>query len=195
MAATRQLGFSLLEVLISIVIAVIGLLGLVGIQAVTHVAELESYQRAQALVLMNDMVERINANRASAGCYAITTASSGTPYLGTSTGGGYLGTPNCSSGFLNSQTRLLANSDLTDWDETLQGAAEKTASGTVSVGAMVGARGCVSFDPVSNTYTVAVAWQGMTDTFLPVVNCGNGLYGPETRRRVVWTTLKIATLS
>lgn len=192
MAATRQLGFSLLEVLISIVIAVIGLLGLVGIQAVTHVAELESYQRAQALVLMNDMVERINANRASAGCYAITTASSGTPYLGTSTGGGYLGTPNCSSGFLNSQTRLLANDDLSDWDETLQGAAETT--GGARVGAMNGARGCVSFDPVSNTYTVAVAWQGMTDTFLPVVNCGNGLYGPETRRRVVWTTLKIATL-
>lgn len=192
MAATRQRGFSLLEVLISIVIAVFGLLGLVGIQAVTHVAELESYQRAQALVLMNDMAERINANRASAGCYAITTASSGTPYVGTSTGGGYLGTPNCSSGFLNTQTRLLANSDLTDWDETLQGAAEKTAG--ASVGAMNGARGCVSFDPVTATYTIAVAWQGMTDTFLPVVNCGNGLYGPETRRRVVWTTLKIATL-
>ena len=183
----------MLEVLISLVIAVFGLLGLVGIQAVTHMAELESYQRAQALVLMNDVVERINANRASAGCYAFTTATSGTPYLGTTTGGGYLGTPNCSSGFLNSQTRLLANGDLSDWDEALQGAAETT--GGARVGAMNGARGCVSFDPVTATYTVAVAWQGMTDTFAPVVNCGNGLYCPETRRRVVWTTLKIAILS
>ena len=182
----------MLEVLISLVIAVFGLLGLVGIQALAHKAELESYQRAQALVLLNDMAERINGNRASAGCYAITTSGSATPYLGATTGGGYLGTPNCTSGFLNEQTRKLANSDLTEWDEALQGAAE--SSGGTKVGAMVDARGCVSFDAANNIYTVAVAWQGMTDTFAPVVSCANGLYGPETRRRVVWTTLKIAIL-
>lgn len=182
----------MLEVLISIMIATFGLLGLVGIQAVSHTAQLESYQRAQALILLNDIVERINANRASAGCYAITTLGAGTPYVGSTSGGGHLGTPNCSSGFLNSQTRLLANSGLAEWDAALQGAAEAIAG--AQVGAMAGARGCVSFDPVANTYTVAVAWQGMTDTFAPVVNCANALYGPETRRRVVWTTLRIATL-
>lgn len=186
----------MLEVLISIMIATFGLLGLVGIQAVSHTALLESYQRAQALVLLNDIVEKINANRASAGCYAITTSGAATPYAGTSTGGGHFGTPNCASGFLNSQTRLLANSDLAEWDRALQGAAE--TSGVAQVGAMAGARGCVSFDTLTSTYTIAVAWQGMTDTFAPVVNCANGLYGPEppaTRRRVVWTTLKIANLS
>ena len=35
-------------------------------------AEVESYQRAQALVLLQDMVDRINANRKTAGCYAFT---------------------------------------------------------------------------------------------------------------------------
>lgn len=190
MAAIKQRGFSMIEVLVSLVIAVFGLLGLVGIQTFAHQAELEAYQRAQALILLNDMVERINGNRASAGCYAFTTGS-GTPFLGTTTGG-HLGTPNCSSGFFNSQTRLLANSALAEWDEALQGAAEKSAG--VSVGAMVGARGCVSFDSATSIYTVVVTWQGMTETFAPVVSCGNGLYGPETRRRAVWSTLRVATL-
>ena len=67
-----------------------------------------------------------------------------------------------------------------------------------TTGAMVGARGCISYaagtemenppgTPISGTgvYTVAVAWQGTNDTFAPTVGCGNGLYGSETRRRVV----------
>ena len=187
-------GFTMLEVLVAIVITVFGLLGLIGVQAIAHQAELESYQRAQALIMLNDIVERINANRGSATCYAITSAATGTPYLGTNTGGGYAGTPNCTAGYVNIQTKALADSGMAEWDQTLQGAAE-AAGGGGNVGAMSGARGCVSYDPVANVYTVAVAWQGMTDTFAPVVNCANGLYGPETKRRVVWTTLQIAKLS
>lgn len=189
----RARGFTMLEVLVAIVITVFGLLGLIGMQAVAHQAELESYQRAQALILLNDMVERINSNRGSATCYAITNAATGTPYLGTATGGGYAGTPNCTAGYVNTQTKALADSGMASWDQLLQGSAEVGSAG--NIGAMAGARGCVSFDPVANVYTIAVAWQGMTDTFAPVVNCANGLYGPETKRRVVWTTLQIAKLS
>src|SRR5262245_38467268 len=73
MAAIRKSrGFTMIEVLVSLVITVIGLLGLIGMQAFSHQAELESYQRAQALILLNDIVEKINANRQSAGCYAFT---------------------------------------------------------------------------------------------------------------------------
>lgn len=183
----------MIEVLAALTITAFGLLGLMGMQAVSHQAELESYQRAQALILLNDMVERINSNRGSAACYAITTTTSGTPYLGTSSGGGYFGTPDCSSGYTNTQTKALADSALIEWDAALTGSSEK--SGTTSVGAMIDARGCVSYDATTLTYTIAVAWQGMSDTFAPVVNCANGLYGAETRRRVVWTTVKIATLS
>src|SRR5947207_126816 len=88
-SAARSAGFTMIEVLVSLVITVFGLLGLVGIQAFAHQAELESYQRAQALVLMNDMVERINSNRASAGCYNFSTI--GISYVGT----GYGGAPAC----------------------------------------------------------------------------------------------------
>jgi type IV pilus assembly protein PilV len=193
MAASRmpgaQHGFTMMEVLVSLVIAVFGLLGLVGIQAFAHQAELESYQRAQALVLMNDMVERVNANRRSASCYAYTTGAGGTPYLGTD----YGGTPTCVGTALNTQTRNLAESDMKEWDLALKGAAEKSSG--ASVGAMVGARGCVSYDSATQVYTVIVAWPGMTETFSPVVSCGNGLYGTEPRRRAVWTTFRIANLS
>ncbi|HEY0563491.1 MAG TPA: prepilin-type N-terminal cleavage/methylation domain-containing protein, partial [Methylophilus sp.] len=51
----KQQGSTLLEVLITIVILAIGLLGLAGLQSRLHVSEMESYQRAQALVLLNDM--------------------------------------------------------------------------------------------------------------------------------------------
>ena len=193
-AFARQGGFSMLEVLISIMITVVGLLGLIGMQAVAARAELESYQRAQALVLLNDMVERINTNRGSAACYAFTSASTGTPYLGTSTGGNYLGTPNCTGGYVNTQTKTLADNGMYAWDQLLQGAAESSSAGT-AIGAMIGARGCVSYDSSTLTYTVVVTWQGMSDTFAPVVNCANNLYGAETKRRAVWTTLRIATLS
>jgi len=80
----RQAGFNLLEVLVSLLIVTVGLLGLAGTQVVAQRAEQESYQRAQAMILMSDIVDRINANRKVATCYNIT-PSAGTTYLGTLT--------------------------------------------------------------------------------------------------------------
>jgi len=73
---------------------------------------------------------------------------------------------------------------------------------------MTGARGCVSYNAATEfidaasganivgtgEYTIAVSWQGMSDTFTPTVACGNNLYGAETRRRTVWATTRIGTL-
>ena len=56
----------MIEVLITFVVLLVGLLGLIGLQARTQQAELESYQRGQALVLLQDMVDRMNANRIDA---------------------------------------------------------------------------------------------------------------------------------
>ena len=56
-----QGGATMIEVLITIVILAFGLLGLVGLQAKVQLAEVESYQRAQAVVLLNDMADRLNA--------------------------------------------------------------------------------------------------------------------------------------
>ena len=182
-------GFTLIEILVTVVILAVGLLGLGALQVRVQQAELEAYQRIQALTLLSDMVDRINANRQTAQCYAFTTAG-GVPYVG-APGGGHLGAPTC-AGYGSASTQALAVNDMTAWDGFLNGNSE--TQGGNAVGAMIGARGCVSFDSTTNTYTVAVAWQGMADMPAPTVSCGNNLYGAETKRRVVWTTLSIASL-
>jgi type IV pilus assembly protein PilV len=184
-------GFTLIEVLVTLVIIAIGLLGLGAFQARVQQAELEAYNRAQALVILNAMVNRINVNRLTAPCYAITTGA-GTPYLGIA---GMDPTTITCSGFGDVNTQARAIADLNEWDAMLKGATE--AVGATATGGALGARGCISFSGAGTaiaSYTVAVAWQGMTETVVPTVDCGNNVYGTETRRRVVWTTIKIATL-
>src|SRR5436190_21898457 len=78
----RQSGFNMLEILFSLLIVTTGLLGLAGTQVIAQRAEQESYQRAQAIVLMTDIVDRINTNRAAAICYSITD-NTGVKYVGT----------------------------------------------------------------------------------------------------------------
>ena len=195
----------MLEVLVTLIIVTVGLLGLAGLKARAHVSELESYQRAQALVMVSDMVERIRVNRSNASCFAITTAGAGSPFYGT----GSSTFSSCSGGGAAQNT--LANQSMTEWNDLLNGASETSSAGgtTTNVGAMIGARGCASYNaaselinstsgaPMSGTgiYTVSVAWQGMADT---IANsnflCGTGLYGSEAKRRVVSTAFRIANL-
>lgn len=194
----------MLEVLVSLAIMAFGLLGLVGVQAVAQKSELESYQRAQALVILSDIMDRINTNRAAATCYAITTtSSSGTPYLGTTTGGGHYDTSGFSCAALASNPDAVARAqlDLVAIDQMLQGYAEQLSGG--QVGAMIGARACIGFNSTTQAYTVAVAWQGAGPTYSPAswtsapavaANCALNLYGTDTQRRVVWNSIVVANL-
>jgi type IV pilus assembly protein PilV len=59
----RQGGFSLIEVLVTIGILMVGLLGLAALQTNATMAEMEAYQRSQALVLVQDLADRIAANK------------------------------------------------------------------------------------------------------------------------------------
>ncbi len=186
----RQAGVAMMESLMAMTILLVGLLGVVGLQAKTHTSHFEAYQRAQALLLLDDMVNRIRANRYAADCYAVTGAG-GVPYLGTN-GTGHRGNTDCTAIVGTTQTRAIAERGMADWDQLLQGASE--TEGGVNRGAMIGARGCVSYDAVTDRYTVIVAWQGMVPTFAPAVDCANGLYGPDTQRRAVSTTFRIANL-
>ncbi len=192
----------MIEVLVTLIILLIGLLGLAGLMVQSQRSEMESYQRAQALVLLQDMAGRINANRKVASCYAYTTnAANGTPYLGV----GSTTTPTCTAGTTAQNTRAVQ--DMTAWNQLLTGSAE--TSGGSNVGAMVGARGCVSYGGSgtevldkngvaiagSGIYTIAVAWQGLGNTAIATPNCAQGLYGNEAQRRVVSLTLRMASLT
>ena len=63
------------------------------------------------------------------------------------------------------RSQAVANDDLAKWSAALQGAAvvATSAASAPSIGAMIGARGCVTADG-AGVYTVSVAWQGMSAT-------------------------------
>src|SRR5688572_7733598 len=99
-------GASMIEVLVTMVIIAFGLLGMAGLQVRMQSSEMESYQRSQALLLLNDMANRIAVNRNSAAAYL-------TP--ATAPVGANLA--NCPA-----TTTTVAQRDLGEWCEALKGA-------------------------------------------------------------------------
>jgi type IV pilus assembly protein PilV len=190
----RQFGLTLIEVLVTVVVLLIGLLGMAVLLANSQKTESESYQRAQALMLLQDMATRISANRAVANCYAITDAGTGEPFMGTGSALGPATPPACGIGTPAAYT--LAVQDLLDWHALLLGATE-TLDGS-QVGTLTGARGCVTedaTDPNNPVYTISVAWQGLIETAEPDDTCGEGAYGNDRLRRVVSMAVQIANLN
>ena len=66
-------GFTLIEVLVSMIVLAIGLLGLAGLQLTSLKAADSAYHRSQASVLADDILDRMRSNRdvALAGSYNI----------------------------------------------------------------------------------------------------------------------------
>ncbi|MBM3359221.1 MAG: prepilin-type N-terminal cleavage/methylation domain-containing protein [Betaproteobacteria bacterium] len=171
-------GSTMIEVLITMVILSFGLLGVAGLQARMQLAEVEAYQRTHGIVLLQDMVDRVNANRGNAMGYI-----TGAP-LGT-------GSP------VQDCTGLAgAALDLCEWSNALLGAAESTAGGQ-KVGAMNGARGCITniSAAMPREFVVAVVWQGIVPTVAPAsTTCGQNLYGNEQTRRAMVARVTIGCL-
>jgi len=176
----------MIEVLVTLVIIAFGLLGMAGLQTRLQISELESYQRSQALLLLNDMANRVATNRSNAASYV--TGPSAPMGAGIT----------CPTAVATAAQR-----DLKEWCEALQGAAETTVSGGVTskVGAMIGGRGCV--ETVGSDYLITVAWQGMIPISAPAssVACGASAYNAtgsschdDLCRRVVTTLVRVATL-
>lgn len=176
-------GISLIEVLVTVVILAIGLLGLAGLQVRLQTSEIESYQRTHALILLEDMANRVSANRNNAATYV----TAGAP-LGTGDG-----QPNACVG--NGQSF-----DACQWSNALKGAAELSATAT-NIGAMIGARGCVDALGTGDQFLITVTWQGLTPISAPASGCGAGLYNGggscvnDLCRRTMSTIIRIADLS
>jgi type IV pilus assembly protein PilV len=155
-------GFSLIEVLVAIVLLSIGMLGLSALQARATLMGIESYQRTQALLLAQDMLDRIRANKPDAIAYA-----------GSDYGTGLVADCGAAPGAL--RDRCL-------WTNALAGAVETL--GGQAVGTLAGGRGCVSVD-AAGSVSVAVAWQGLAATIAPASDCGRDGYGSDDLRRAV----------
>ena len=180
-----QRGFNMIEVLVTIVIIAFGLLGIAGLQVRLQMSEMESYQRSQALLLLNDMANRIATNRNNAASYVTTAAS-----------------PLGEGMVCPTTTTTAAQRDLREWCNALQGAGETTNSGVTKVRVLVGGRGCV--ESVGSDYLVTVVWQGRTPISAPPtsVACGANSYNAASGspcvndlcRRPVTTLVRIAAL-
>lgn len=171
-------GTTLIEVLVTILIIAIGLLGMAGMQARSHTFEFESYQRAQALILLQDMVDRMNGNAANVTEYKDKTAGTGVSDAADCAGLG---------------SRAL--SDVCEWSKALKGGSE--LSGTQKSGAMMDGYGCVTQIGTSSSYLVSVVWQGMSDTVPAVSPCGQALAifsAYPNRRRAVTGIVTIPDL-
>lgn len=183
MGVSRQRGLTLIELLVSILIISLGLLGLAKLQTRMQLSDMESYQRAQALLLLNDMSSRMTANPNNSSSYVTGSASP----VGTGM--------TCPT-----STSTRQQSDMADWCNSLQGAAE-VGGGNVKAGAMLGGRGCIE-SLGSGQYLITVAWQGMSPISAPPtsVACGSGNYNggadctSDRCRRVVTTIVRVATL-
>lgn len=190
-------GYSLLEVLVALVLISIALLGLAGLQIRAQQAEIEAYQRAQAMLLVQDMIDRISLNRDgnTERCY-VTEDGNGDSYtLGT----GNTNIPACVS-YGSADTQDRADADMSAWNDLLQGTSERLAVDDW-VGALTDARGCIEFQAeqagpplVPDSITVTVAWQGDVKSGTPADNCGTGLYSDESLRRTVSDTIRFAEL-
>jgi type IV pilus assembly protein PilV len=178
-------GTSLVEVLVTIVILAFGLLGVAGLQSKMSLAQMESYQRSQALLLLEQVTDRINANRAQAASYV----TAGTVGTGDTQ-------PTDCTGIAQGPNR-----DLCDWSNALKGAAEQRAA--ANIGGMVGARGCIvqvqAPDPTLGActpgiYQVSIVWQGMSSTASPALACGQDMYGDNRYRRLIATQVVVPPL-
>ena len=184
LALSRQRGTSMMEVLVTLVVTAFGLLGLAGLQYRVQMSDVESYQRSQALVLLDDMASRIQVNRGAAATYVTDEPLGFGMECPTDTG-----------------TRQQV--DALQWCQALQGAAE--VQGAIKTGAMLGARGCVE-SLSNNEYMITIAWQGLTPVSAPPasVSCGVDLYDgageseactADRCRRAVTTIVRMATLN
>jgi hypothetical protein len=147
-------------------------------------------------VLIQDIVDRMNANRADAFAETYVTASP----VG---GGGAL---------VDCTGKTGADLDLCEWGNLLRGVAEtgagndcSTATGAGCVGAMASASGCIAYDASTELadstgavqagtgiYTVSVVWQGLSGSVIPAAQqtCVATLSGA----RMVSATLRIGAL-
>ena len=108
----RQRGFTMLEVLISIVVIAFGMLGIAGLQAFALKNSQGASYRSVATVLANDLIDRMRANPqgASTNAYA---------------NGATMGTPSANPDCLNltaCNATSLALHDLSEWTTAIAAA-------------------------------------------------------------------------
>jgi type IV pilus assembly protein PilV len=182
----RQHGFSLIELLVSMVIFSVGLLSIAGLQAVAKKTNYESLQRTTASHIAYGLLEEMRTNGDGITTYLAA------PDLG---GGQLSALPvsECNDAELPCTATQKAAHDLWFWEQILDGEQEVGAEG--AAGGILTPTLCID-GPVgggAGTYTIAIAWRGsasMDNSDIDVCGAGTGQYGDgDAYRRI----LRVAT--
>lgn len=186
----RHHGFTLIEVMIAVVVLSVGLLGVAALQLTSKKSSHQAWQRAQAVLLADGLVERIRMNPGAAASYHTGLGNS-------ALGGATRGTPaqDCSTQACTAVQ--MATWDLWNWERRLDGVAVRDAAAR-NVGGLVSPRGCVVFTAVSADFPnagqlrVVVSWRGTTDiadALTAGTPCGTGAAGTvDSRHQVIVNT-------
>lgn len=168
----HQRGFSMIEILISLVITAFGLLGLASFATKATALSVDATQRARASALLNDMASRLANNKANAAAYV----------TGDVQGAAAQDCGAVAAGPLR---------ELCEWGNLLAGANDAQTGGNA---AFLGYRGCVTRPTAEPVYVVTVAWGSLTPGVPPADSCGKGEFGDDSQRRVIRTHVRIANL-
>lgn len=169
----RQQGIGMIDVMVAILIFSFGMLALAALQNVSKQSNFEALQRTNAAIYAADLFERMRMNSYSEGespfpplSYYVDTAM--VMNYGEITGT----TTACAS---TDKYCLLAQEDLTTWQNMLNGDAETSGSG--NVGGLVTPTACLTGPGggVSGEYTLTIVWRGQTKLINQSANtCGTG---------------------
>jgi type IV pilus assembly protein PilV len=104
----RHGGFTLIEVLVTVIVLAIGLLGLAGLQLGGLRYSYSAYQRSQATIMANDIIDRMRANPTVAGSGSYNISIGTTP-----------ATKSCTGTSSNCTAAEMAAADLYEWKQSL----------------------------------------------------------------------------
>jgi len=188
----KQQGAIMAEVLVALFFVVVVFMGHIGSQSFMQNSSIEASRRAQAYIVLNDMVERMQSNRQTASCYAFTLGN--WPYVGQ-----WGSLPPTCAGAGTAETQLRADQDIAAWHQLLVNGGVTNPDTGQAVGGLKNGRGCISVDTTTNppTYTISVAWEGSSLQTIAGNNlqpCAMWSYDSEQLRRVISTKVQFGNL-
>jgi len=172
----KQSGVGLIEVLVALLVLSVGVLAIIGMQISGKQANYDAVQRTTAAHLAMDLVERMRANPSELDAYVTDEV----------LGGGSLGEPNpsCDSSADSCTAAQMAEADLYQWEQQMDGAAEtrEVDDETRNSGGLVNPRACLTGPPGGGTglYTLTIVWRGAGEMEpTDIEGCDDGLNGTD----------------
>lgn len=175
MRRIKETGLTLVEVLIAVLILGIGMIATLALQGTAKSGNLEAFQRTQAVLIAQDLAERMSSNRQA----------DLDDYQGTYTGSTITTFSNC-LGTTNCSADQMVSWDLYQFDQAILGASE-VRSGH-NTGGLISAEGCV--EHTNGLVTIVIIWKGISlgaSPTSPIADCGSSISASE-RRMFVFST-------